>query len=1157
MDIQSLIDHLHQKNVLLTEEQGQLRIYSDTDLAPDFINNIRHYKQDILARLISTTDKSIKNTPSSSNEQEQDDKIHSFPLTDMQQAYWLGRRSDFLQGNSAANFYGEFEIKNEDVDKIENAWNALLKKHKNLCTQITKNNRQQIAPVASVYSIKKVDYSGLDKATKGERLLEVRKRIAYKNRDQAGTCLFDLQISQVSDRLSLLHVSIDSIIIDFISFIKLCCEWAEIVESNFEITPPETDFPRYLKYLQTKQNSTKYEKSKSYWRKRIRTLPLAPKIQITGSPCCNDKDLFSFNRQLNDDQWSEIKKQARLANVTPTIFFLYLYAETINYFAETPSFLLNVTFSDRDNKFDGVQDLLGNFTNLLPFELDFKVRKTCLERLQDIKNRLLHDIDHRSFTGIEIMREVSQLRMSAQTLPMVFSSAVDNNKWVELGQTVYLCNPTPQVQIHNYIYQNSDGVKVCLEFDNLTFSKSFVDQFTRLYNQLLDDVLNQNLGEYPLSGLNQCLLPDQYNNSEIRGKNLHDLFLEALPSYSGHTAIISDQTTMTYRELYRRSLQLAEKISQYNLGHDTPIAIIMEKGWEQVVAVYGVLFAGHAFLPIDATYPEARQKIILQQSKSSLVITQPEVAAKNSYISEYDHEIVYEENLPTVTKINSNDLYKNEFASNKAIKHVDSNKLAYIIYTSGSTGKPKGVMISHDAALNTIVDINRRFSVAAEDRVLAISSLSFDLSIYDIFAPLAVGAAIVLPRADHKQDPKYLLSTISNYNITIWNSVPALFDRLYKFAQMNNARLPLRLVMLSGDWIPVDMAASVKRSHPNLQLISLGGATEASIWSIFHEIIKVHPEWKSIPYGKALSDQSVYVLDHDLRERPIGVAGEIYIGGRGVALGYHHDFERTQERFLNHPVTGERLYKTGDLGKYLNNNDIEILGRADFQVKVNGYRIELEEIEACINEIDGIARSLVLPKRDCLNQINYLVAFYLVDTDIPEVDRQSRIKEHLQQQLPDYMVPYQFIRLDEFPLTGNGKIDRRALNQLIVDEPVNIIENRAVNEVLQGFVKEILEVDSVDESALFFELGLTSIHMVVLQDKIRKYYNIDIDVVRFFQHPTLQQFSRYLASRQNATADDSISIIETSSARAKSRRQRHAIKRTTSKHTQSEHISNA
>jgi yersiniabactin nonribosomal peptide synthetase len=287
--------------------------------------------------------------------------------------------------------------------------------------------------------------------------------------------------------------------------------------------------------------------------------------------------------------------------------------------------------------------------------------------------------------------------------------------------------------------------------------------------------------------------------------------------------------------------------------------------------------------------------------------------------------------------------------------------IAYVIYTSGSTGVPKGVVIDHRGAVNTILDINQRFHVNSDDRVLALSALSFDLSVYDIFGMLAAGGSIVIPEADKEKDPGHWWELLETRQITLWDSVPALMQMLVEYTSCIPEHIPqsLRLVLLSGDWIPLNLPGKIGELFKNAEVTSLGGATEASIWSILYPIKEIDPGWKSIPYGKPMWNQRFYVLDRQMRICPHWVPGQLFIGGIGAAKGYLNDQEKTNNSFIFHPGFGERLYKTGDLGRYLPDGNIEFLGREDFQVKIRGHRIELGEIEANINAHPGVQEVVV------------------------------------------------------------------------------------------------------------------------------------------------------------------------------------------------------
>nr|AKN35667.1 iron aquisition yersiniabactin synthesis enzyme (Irp2) [Vibrio kanaloae]AKN38860.1 iron aquisition yersiniabactin synthesis enzyme (Irp2) [Vibrio kanaloae]AKN39972.1 iron aquisition yersiniabactin synthesis enzyme (Irp2) [Vibrio kanaloae]AKN40102.1 iron aquisition yersiniabactin synthesis enzyme (Irp2) [Vibrio kanaloae] len=364
----------------------------------------------------------------------------------------------------------------------------------------------------------------------------------------------------------------------------------------------------------------------------------------------------------------------------------------------------------------------------------------------------------------------------------------------------------------------------------------------------------------------------------------------------------------------------------------------------------------------------------------------------------------------------------------RAPQEVAPSQPAYIIYTSGSTGTPKGVVISHQGALNTCLAINRRYQIGKNDRVLALSALHFDLSVYDIFGLLSAGGTIVLVNEFERRDPSAWCQAIEDHNVTMWNSVPALLDMLLTYSTCFNSIAPskLRLAMLSGDWIGLDLPQRYHHYRVDGQFIAMGGATEASIWSNVFDVEKVPMEWRSIPYGYPLPRQQYRVVDDFGRDCPDWVAGELWIGGDGIALGYFNDESKTQAQFLH--VDGHAWYRTGDMGCYWPDGTLEFLGRRDKQVKVGGYRIELGEIDVALNNIPGVQRAVTVAMG---NKDKTLAAFIVTNSEqTPVVTAPldaEEVQHLLNKQLPNYMVPKRIIFLDTFPLTANGKVDHKAL----------------------------------------------------------------------------------------------------------------------------------
>jgi thioesterase domain-containing protein len=439
-----------------------------------------------------------------------------------------------------------------------------------------------------------------------------------------------------------------------------------------------------------------------------------------------------------------------------------------------------------------------------------------------------------------------------------------------------------------------------------------------------------------------------------------------------------------------------------------------------------------------------------------------------------------------------------------------------VMFTSGSTGDPKGVAITHRGAVNTIQDVVERFGLTPEDRVIGLSAFTFDLSVYDVFATLGAGAALVLPPHSDTPDPQAWGEAVKTQGVTVWNSVPALLDMAIEhLGEAAAAHLStLRLVLLSGDWIPVSLPARLRSAAPTVQLVSLGGATEASIWSNCFVVNEVDPSWKSIPYGWPLSNQTFHVLDADLQPVPTWGVGELYIGGVGLARGYHGDPVRTAERFIVHPATGERLYRTGDLGRYQSSGCIEFLGRNDGQVKIRGFRIELGEIDAALERCAGVSAAATVVRR--ANELDArLLGFFVPDRLGPVPASPEALRRQLEQALPSTMVPSLLVQIERLPVTSNGKVDRAALANRVVDGGDDMARAAPRDERerrLAALWVQLLGVPSPGIHDSFFALGGTSLSAVRLLRMVEAAFGQRPPLASMLRHATIASQAALLAA---------------------------------------------
>jgi amino acid adenylation domain-containing protein len=446
---------------------------------------------------------------------------------------------------------------------------------------------------------------------------------------------------------------------------------------------------------------------------------------------------------------------------------------------------------------------------------------------------------------------------------------------------------------------------------------------------------------------------------------------------------------------------------------------------------------------------------------------------------------------------------------------VSPDACAYVIFTSGSTGEPKGVVVQHAPAINLIEWVNRTHGITAEDCVLFVTSASFDLSVYDVFGLLAAGGQVHIGSDEEVRDPARLLELLNSGGITFWDSAPAAFGQLLPILEQqepDTSNSKLRLVFLSGDWIPITLPEVLWRHYPEARLTALGGATEAVIWSNAYAVGTVDPNWVSIPYGKPIQNAKYYILDMDGHPCPTGVIGELYIGGACLAAGYHSRV-LTEERFLVDPFLPEgdgRMYRTGDMARWMRDGNMEFLGRMDHQVKIRGYRVELGDIQAALLSHPSITEVIVADRTD--SEGNKCLCAYYVGTEkltVPE------LREYAGDRLPSYMVPSYYVQLDELPVTANGKLDRRAL-----PEPTGRIETGAAyeppaNEMearLEAIWMRLLNVERIGMHDNFFDLGGHSMLAIKLEIEIDK-EELDVERAAVYKHPTIRQLAAVIQDK--------------------------------------------
>jgi len=624
-----------------------------------------------------------------------------------------------------------------------------------------------------------------------------------------------------------------------------------------------------------------------------------------------------------------------------------------------------------------------------------------------------------------------------------------------------------------------------------------IDHYQQLFTAVIKDP-GQKIGALDMLTQSEQDALIAFNNTTVPYSNqttVVELFEEQVLKTPDHIALQLGKEGMSYKELNEKANHLAHYLIGLGLNRADNIGLLVTRGFDMIIGMYAILKAGATYVPIDPDYPLDRQQYILNQSSVKLILADDDYPVKDSFRSDQF--------------IKMNALELNKYSNvNPGIK-IDPTQLAYTIYTSGSTGRPKGVMIEHHSVVNLVQWVNTTFNVGPGDRLLFITSMCFDLSVYDIFGMLSAGGTLVIAVKQEVQDVKKLQEMMQEHAITFWDSVPTTIDYMIRELESSGrsyTQTALKTVFMSGDWIPVDLPERIKKYFPKTAVISLGGATEGTVWSNYFPVEETKSEWRSIPYGKPLQNNFFYILNEQLQPVPQGVIGELYIGGVGVARGYANDKEKTDYSFVKDPFNthaGGMMYRTGDLGRMLPDMNMEFIGRRDDQVKIRGFRVELGEIESVLTQCDMVRQAIVLAKNDRENK-KRLIGYIIPNASY----NQEAVIAHLKSKLPEYMIPSLWLKLDSLPLTSNGKIDKKALPDIEAIEQTKdqyVPPSNDMEKIFVNIWQSVLQLDKIGIRDNFFELGGHSLIAVQVVTKIETETGKNLPLAIFFKYPTIEE----------------------------------------------------
>jgi pyochelin synthetase len=1113
----------------LTVSGADLRLQGPQQrVDPELVRRIREVKTELVAHLTAAREAGAE----------------GYPMTLLQRGYLIGRGGSVEMGNVASHVYHEIDGC-WDLARLEQSLATVVAGHGMLRTRFTADGRQVTEPGATV-RIGRLDLRGQPEDQQQARLAELREQRSHRilPHDQAPMLAADVTL--LADDWMRLHVGHDGLVLDGISMFLLFRDWWEAYVSGAEPPGGEVSFADYVASLEAMRSKAPAERSRVYWLDRLADLPPHPGLPLRTSPAAISAPRFTqHTARLAPPAWAALKARAASAGLTPTGVLLAAYAETLARWGAGPRFTLTTTVANRPPIHPAIADAIGNFSQTLLVEVDLDREADFTARAAALQVRLRRDLDHRHFSGIEVLRELARRDASADArMPFTFNSAigyvrddVDGSALELFGPEVYTSSQTPQVWLNAFAFEQHDGLIVQFDEVNELFPDGLIAAMTGAYQELLDQLTDGpawSRHTFSLLPAAQRARREAANDTAAPepAALLHEAVLAAAARDPVAPAVITTAGQVSYGELAQRVAAAAGWLRDRGVQRDELVALIMRRGPEQVTGILATLLAGGAYLPIDAGLPAERIRYMLRDGQVRCVLTNTGWTSEPA-TSGQGNGTTAPGAVPEAGPLPELEILALDAsvpldgpppATPATLPGAEPDDLAYVLYTSGTTGEPKGVMVSHRNVANVVADCNTRLGIGPADRFIGVSAFNFDLSVYDVFGALSAGAALIILDADRATDPQHWAEVCGRHGVTVWNSVPAIAGLLPDIAADDASLLgSLRLVMMSGDRIPPALPAALRAIRPGLEVLSLGGPTETTIWNICHPVGADEDGRQSIPYGRPNANNRAYILDADGLDVPDWVTGEICAAGTGLARGYWRDEARTAAKFWFDAHRGERLYRTGDLGRYLPSGDIDITGRSDFQIKVNGYRIEAGEVETRLTAIGAVKQAVVV--RQAVARGDRLVA-HLVPAggDRPTA---GELREALTEHLPDYMTPAAVVWHDSLPLTRNGKVDRGQLAAQVPagpDEPdgqeSGPAEPTAAEQELIGLWASVLRqpAGSMGPHSSFYDLGGDSLAAARIFTGVRKQFGVGITLDRLYEVRTVRAMAAAIAAGQAAQA---------------------------------------
>jgi amino acid adenylation domain-containing protein len=1037
------------------------------------------------------------------------------PLSFAQERLWF---LDRLQPGSAAyNIPAVLRLTGDlDVEALRRSFDEIVRRHGPLRTtfaDVHGEPRQRVSPPASagLVPLPVIDLSSLSEPLRAQETARRTAEEVGRPFDLAQGPLLRLHLLRLGRREHTLVVNVHHIASDGWSMGILVRETTVLYEAFLQGLPsPLPELPLQYADFAAWQRSwltgPLLEAHLDSWRRELADAPALVEIPTDRPrPAVQSYRGASFSFSLPDTAADAVRTLARQAGTTPFMVFLAAFQALLHRESGAHDVLVGSPIANRNRK--DIEGLIGLFVNTLVFRLRLDGDETFLAVLERVRSASFAGYAHQDLPFELLVDALGIARSLAHNPLFQVMLVLQNAPFGTLrapGLTLAQAEPpvsTSKLDLTLYLAEDADGIAGAVEYATDLYDESTIRRLIVHFQNLLAAAgvdPGRRLSDLALlspAEREQLLL---WNDTAVEYPDVS--LLELLDAQAERSpdavALVFEERRLTYAELHREAGRLAAHLRSLGVGPEVLVGIAAERSIEMVVGLLGILKAGGAYVPIDPGYPAERLAGMIEDAGVPVLLTQSHLLDRLPEHGAWTVLLDVGAGLaPAREGVNP---------SPTSETRVDPGHAAYAIFTSGSTGKPKGAVNSHRGIVNRLLWMQQEYGLAPDDRVLQKTPFSFDVSVWEFFWPLITGAHLVVARPGGHQDPAYLVDAIAREGITTLHFVPSMLQVFVEQEGLERCA-NLRRVMASGEALPADLASRFLARLPGVELHNLYGPTEAAVDVTYHAC---RPGEERVPIGRPVANTRIHLLDSTGQEVPVGVAGELCIGGVQVGRGYLNRPDLTADRFTPDPFgqPGGRFYRTGDLARWLPEGEIEYLGRIDHQVKIRGVRIELGEIETALCRHPGVRESVVLARGQGADRA--LVA-YLVPP-IPEGS--AVLREHLQASLPEAMVPSAFVFLDAMPLSPNGKVDRKALPEPEATARAEYVAPRnPVEELLAAIWSGVLGIERVQRVGAednFFELGGHSLLGTQVVSRVREELRVELPMRALFESPTLSALAR-------------------------------------------------